>query len=545
MQRYLSLFLVFFVFQTGFSQGLPENYQKAKSALANEDYWSSINGFKEYLDAGKFGNLANYAAFHSAEAYLKVNQPAQAIEVLRPVYSRNWSKSDEMKYLLALGYFQNGQTLDGMRMVQQIKSEEIMTKAQYAVFEFLVQASPTFLVTNLQEFKSNPGYTSAMAFVLQQKEIMTAGEREALKIVGQSNSKVGAKQDEVLDIVVILPFTTGNTSISSISSNDFIFELYQGILAGVNQLKSEGVPVQMQTFDSKRDLKYIGNLLKDPALENADVIIGPIYPDETDLVSQYAESEKIPFIHPLSNLGDRFEQLKYSYLFRPSVQALSEGILAAMKKENWGKRVAIGYSTASRDQALASLLKDKLSREGYDLLNFQEVDRRNVIEFFNDLGIRGRGDSVLRADQVILLGDDPAIAQPVFALFESVTISVPTLVMDSWVSFNFANFEMIEFPNLYFIYNNTPNFGTEAMNAFRDRFYSKNLALPSLNAILGSELIFWIKSNFSEFSDLRRGLDSKSYQPGKLTHGFNFQNSNSNQFSPILKLENGELIPLN
>ena len=545
MQKYLSFLLLFFVIQIGFSQGLHENYQKAKTAFSNGDYWSSINGFKEYLDSEKYGNLANYAAFHSAEAYLKVNQPAQAIEVLRPVYSRNWNKSDELKYLLALGYFQNGQTLDGLRMVQQIKSPEVMAKAQNAVFEFLVQASPTFLVTNLQEFKSNSGYTSAMAFVLQQKEIMTAGEREALKVIGESNPKVASKQDEVLDIVVILPFTSGTSPIANISSTDFIFELYQGILSGVNQLKSEGVQVQLQTFDSKRDLKYIGNLLKDPAIENADVIIGPIYPDETDLVSQYAEAEKIPFIHPLSNLGDRFDQMKYSYLFRPSVKALSEGITSAMKKENWGKRVAIGHSSASRDQALASLLKERLSAEGYDLVKYQEVDRRNVVEFFNDLGIQGRGDSVLRADQVILLGDDPAIAQPVFALFESVTISVPTLVMDSWLSFNFANFEMIEFPNFYFISNNSPNFGSEAMNTFRDRFYERNLIFPSLNAILGRELIYWIHTNQGKGKDLRNSLDFQSFQPGRLTFGFNFQNNNSNQFSPILKLENGELIPLN
>jgi hypothetical protein len=40
-------------------------------------------------------------------------------------------------------------------------------------------------------------------------------------------------------------------------------------------------------------------------------------------------------------------------------------------------------------------------------------------------------------------------------------------------------------------------------------------------------------------------LNSRSFQPGKLTSGFNFQNSHNNNYVPVFKLEAGELIPLN
>lgn len=544
MRRILLLLSLFFVLGHASAQNLPENYTKAKAALSTKDYWSSINLFKEFLDESKYGNLSYYAAFHTAEAALKVNQPALAIESLRPIYGKTWSQSDEMIYLLAVAYFQNSQPLDGLRMIGQIKNEAILTKAYNATFEFLKGSTTSFLITNLEEFKTNEGYTAALAKVLQEKTVMSSSERMALNQVLKSGVK-GLPKDQTLDVVVILPFTNGSgQTISTLGATDFMLELYQGIEAGVMQLKAQGVQINLNTFDSKRDLNQLNSILKDPAVLAADVIIGPIYPDESDLVSAFAEAQKIPFIHPLSNLGERFEQTEYSYLFRPSVASLSKGIVASLKTQNWGKSVAIAYSGSARDERLAQLLQEELTQAGFRIAKSQKIDPRSASTFLQGLGVR-RGNNP-DVNQVILLTDDPAIAQPVFALMESISTSVPMLVMDSWLGFNFANYEMLEFPNFYFISNNTPKFESEEMSQFRKSFYDTYLVYPSLNVILGAELVYWISANaqFVYDYDLRVTLDQKGYQPGKLTWGFNFQNTNNNTYSPVFKLESGELIPL-
>lgn len=544
MRKALLFLSLFFVLGNASAQNLPENYTKAKSALTAKDYWSSINLFKEFLDESKYGNLSYYAAFHTAEAALKVNQPALAIESLRPIYGKTWSQSDEMIYLLAVAYFQNSQPLDGLKMINQIKNEAILTKAYNASFEFLKGSTPGFLVTNLEEFKTNEGYTAALAKVLEEKTVMSASERVALNQVLKSGVK-GLPKDQTLDLVVILPFTNGSgQAISSLGATDFMLELYQGIEAGVKQLKAQGVQVNLNTFDSKRDLNQLNTILKDPAVLAADVIIGPIYPDESDLVSAFAEAQKIPFIHPLSNLGERFEQTEYSYLFRPSVASLSKGIVASLKAQNWGKSVAIAYSGSARDERMAQLLQEELTQAGFRIAKSQKIDPRSASTFLQGLGVR-RGNNP-DVNQVILLTDDPAIAQPVFALMESISTSVPMLVMDSWLGFNFANYEMLEFPNFYFISNNTTKFESEEMTQFRKSFYDTYLVYPSLNVILGAELVNWISANaqFVNDYDLRIPLDQKGYQPGKLTWGFNFQNTNNNTYSPVFKLESGELIPL-
>lgn len=549
MRKYLLLLSAFFIVTLTFAQNIPEDYQKAQSLLNAKNYWEAMPLFREFLDAEKYGNLSNYAAFHLAEAALGANQPDQAITALQQVSNKVWTKSDESKYLLALAYFQNQQNQEALRAIKGIKKDSIKELAENATFENLKKTSASFMVANLQEFKENKGYAAALKAVLESQTILSATERAAYyELQGNAGGGMNVVKDMVLDIVVILPFTSSpSASASSIDQSSFIFELYQGINFAVDRLKEEGKQVTLHTFDSKRDMNHLGEMLKDPVIAKADVIIGPIYPDEVDLVSTFAEASKIPLIHPLSNLGERFENTQYSYLFRPSVASISEGVVDALRNQNWGKKVAIGYSGSSRDEKLGLLLKDQLTSAGFSIIDAQLVNPRNVIDFLQRQGIRTGMDSVeLEVDQIILLADDPSIAQPTFGLMESVNASVPFLVMDSWIGFNFANYEMLEFPNFHFISNNTPNFEADAMQQFKENFYTKNLSYPSLNATLGRELVYWLSSNMGPTKgfELRRNLDQAAFQQGKVTWGFNFQNSNNNQYVPVFKIEAGEMKPL-
>lgn len=549
MRKYLFLLTAFFIVSLTFAQNLPEDYQKAQTLLNSKNYWEAMPLFREFLDVDKYGNLSNYAAFHLGEAALGANQPDQAITALQQVSNKVWTKSDESKYLLALAYFQNQQNLEALRAIKGIKKDSVKELAENATFENLKKTSASFMVANLQEFKENKGYSAALKAVLESQTILSASERAAYyELQGNAGGGVNVVKDMILDIVVILPFTSSpSASASSVDQSSFLFELYQGINFAINRLKEEGKQVTLHTFDSKRDMNHLAELLKDPVIAKADVIIGPIYPDEVDLVSSFAETSKIPLVHPLSNLGERFENTQYSYLFRPSVAAISEGVVDALRNQNWGRRVAIGYSESSRDEKMGILIKNQLTSAGFSVIDAQQVNPRNVIDFLQRQGIRTGMDSLeLEVDQIILLADDPSIAQPTFGLMESVNASVPFLVMDSWLGFNFANYEMLEFPNFHFISNNTPNFQAEAMQQFKDNFYSKNLIYPSLNATLGRELVYWLSSNMGPTKgfELRRNLDQAAFQHGKVSWGFNFQNSNNNQYVPVFRMEAGEMKPL-
>ncbi len=541
------LLVLSFIFSATFAvaQQAPAAYLKAKSDLDAKEYALAKDGFKPFLDEATYGVVSHYAVFHSAEAALQLGQAPQAIELLTSLKEKDWNKSEELTYLLALAYFQNNQLVEGLQALKGLTTEPYLTKGYRATFAYLQSASSNFLITPpLNELRDNQGFTAALAYVLQKKPILSSEERGVLNQLIQSGAQPALK-DKILDVVVILPFTSSSDqTISDLESNNFLLELYQGIALEAASLRSKGVAIQLHTFDSKRDLNYLNALVKDPTVLAADVIVGPIYPEESELISEFAELQKIPFVHPLSNLGDRFEENQYGYLFRPSLNSLATGVVESLKTQDWGKTVAIGYSGSLRDEQLGLLLQSKLEKEGFTLAKVQKVDPKTVSSFLQSLGVRkGNRPAV---DQVILLSDDPTLAQPVFSLMESISSSVPLLVMDSWLGFNFSNYEMLEHANFYFISNNTPKYQSEELKTFQDLFYDNHLQFPSTNALLGAELVHWIHSNaeFANDFDLRPSLDRKGYQPGRLSWGFNFQKVNNNSYSPVFKLESGELTPL-
>ena len=176
------LLVLSFIFSAAFvdAQQPPAAYLKAKSDLDTKEYALAKVGFAPFLDESTYGVLSNYAALYSAEAALQLGQAPQAIEMLTSLKAKNWSKSEEVTYLLALAYFQNKQLDEGLKVVKGITSEPFLSKGYRATFENLKTASSNFLITNLGEYRENQGFTAALAYVLQQKSIMSAVERGTL-----------------------------------------------------------------------------------------------------------------------------------------------------------------------------------------------------------------------------------------------------------------------------------------------------------------------------------------------------------------------------
>ncbi|WP_297336971.1 ABC transporter substrate-binding protein [Algoriphagus sp.] len=551
MQKLVFLFAFFLVSIQLSAQNLPQGYERGKVLLNSRSYAEAISAFEPLMNSDEYGNLANYAKFYAATAALELSRTEEAIGWLQPLVSQTWTHQNESKFLLAKAYFQNQQAAEALRLVLELQKTDLNESVQNMVYDYLVQRSPDFLTRNIREFQEIPAYRAALSTILTEKNVLSSDERSLyyeLKGMGITGTEAKIK-DQILDLVVILPFTDGNNSrLERVDPSSFTYELFQGIRLGVSQLRKEGVKVNLISFDSKRDLAHLRNILEDPAVAQADLIIGPIYPEEADLVSAFAENAQIPFIHPLSNLADRFEDRAFSFLFRPSVSDLVDGVVSNLKGRNWGKRIAIGYSGSTRDVQMSELLTAKLAQEGFDLVAKMELNPGNAAKFLTDLRVLPSRDSAdVRANQVIVLTDDPSIAQPTLSYIESVTANVPILVMDSWLGFNFANYEMLEFPNFFFISNNTPRFDSQEMEDFRQDFYDRYLIFPSINAILGSELIHWVGANFSSSTSgtLRDRFAAGEFLPGKLTWGFDFKDSNSNQFVPVFGMEAGELKPIN
>ena len=158
----------------------------------------------------------------------------------------------------------------------------------------------------------------------------------------------------------------------------------------MEQAKANGVQLNFKTFDTERKDAKVRGILEDPFLKKADIIIGPLYPEETALVANYAAKNKIPQINPLSNITDNINGYDYAYLFRPSIKAISQKVLDYCRRFD-GRRVALAYSGTSRDELLASTFTEMARENGLQIVENKKVSTRDMHEFFESLELGGNG----------------------------------------------------------------------------------------------------------------------------------------------------------
>ena len=115
------------------------------------------------------------------------------------------------------------------------------------------------------------------------------------------------------NISLLLPFnlfqfSTENTSPNlrgTIETNAVAWDFYQGFRMGIDSvarynLKHGLKGIDLQVIDSGEDSTSLNQILKGGSLDQSDLIIGPLYPDQIRLVSWYSKAKQKFFVSPLS-----------------------------------------------------------------------------------------------------------------------------------------------------------------------------------------------------------------------------------------------------
>lgn len=90
-----------------------------------------------------------------------------------------------------------------------------------------------------------------------------------------------------------------------IGISDRFVEFYEGTLLAVNQLKYEGVSIDLHVFDTQNSETEVYKILNDNDFSTFDLIIGPVYSKNFKIVARAAKRYRTNIISPLSkNTGN-------------------------------------------------------------------------------------------------------------------------------------------------------------------------------------------------------------------------------------------------
>lgn len=555
MKTILILFLFLLCLpEWGYSQQGAENYRQAIQLIEKDDFKAAMDLLRPYMDDQLYGDLAGYARYHFGRAAIGNEQSELAKTSLQPLISQGTrDQKEKAGFLMALIDFKQNRFTEALSAIGRIENESLKMEGYKATYSFMKYVPTSVLLIQLEQFETNFGLVLALKEKLASQPSLSPSETkifDRIKLVTPIDAVVESEkvyekkeQNQTLDIALVLPFNyAGGEGVSSLPATNFVFELYTGILHAVNEAKRNGIKVELRSFDTERNPEEIKKILNDPFFSKADVIVGPIYPEEIEVVATFASERKIPFVNPLSNINESLTSMDEAFLFRPSTISLAKSAVNYLKRFQ-GKRVALAYSGTIRDELLAKSFENFSRSEGITIVKSQKVASKDMRSFFDQVGL-SNGSSSSKADMIVIFSDDPNIAYPTFSLVESLSSSVPIVVMDSWLYFNFASYEMMEAQDFHFISNNTPNLSSPAVEDFRESYFGYFKSFPGLNSYLGYELIHWILSvaNTEKGFNFKNNLQKSKYMEGVLTFGFDFSKASYNNFVPILRLEEGAIV---
>ena len=102
-------------------------------------------------------------------------------------------------------------------------------------------------------------------------------------------------QNNILKVALMLPF-----QIDGKVKPGYV-DFYRGVLLALEDLKAEGLSIEMTVFDTQNDARIIDDIMTyEDAFLDAQLIIGPVFENELRYVVGHAERENIAVVSPLA-----------------------------------------------------------------------------------------------------------------------------------------------------------------------------------------------------------------------------------------------------
>lgn len=181
-----------------------------------------------------------------------------------------------------------------------------------------------------------------------------------------------------VNMALLLPFE------GSVQSNDANFvDFMQGSILAMATLKEEGVQLNVNVLSTSKSASGVSDLIDSGALDEANIIIGPVYDEPFNVVGRWAAERCVPIVSPLGGTGslnnpytvaiapvesakyDRLKSLRLNdptanYILVESGRDMDEGMLAEMKLVLPSSTKYLKYEGKA---TLVSQLSDLLDRD--------------------------------------------------------------------------------------------------------------------------------------------------------------------------------------
>ena len=583
------ILIIFFIFfsSIAFAQSDYSNFTKVKK-LFNQKNYSELTNLN--FNISSKSEFYPYYIFYRSISNYYLNNEDQSLNDLNEIIKSfpKWSQIDEVYYWIIKIIIDKESIETTLNYFNKIKNIQIQEDI-YSMIEPEIKKISSFnqLKTLYKNYANNKiiakyyGRSLLKEYLSDEiideiTEILDLVERDELFVI----------ENKKFRVAVLLPFMfDGFDNDNFIKNNNFIMDLYSGILFGHKNYDSINSMIDIIPFDTRRDPIVVRKIIQEGSLDNVDLIIGPLYGKPIEIIKQFCLENKILMINPLSSNNKIIDDNRYSLLFKPSIKTVAQKASEySIDRFNTNKNTIIFYENNFQDSLIAKIYYDNLEKNGFNIIYSKSVskdDSRLILDSLASTYEEMLSDSIydtLKNISGILIKDGRGIDEldtaykyiekfyieedsigHVFvssknSLFASNIISavdirndtIPVLGFEDWLKFNLISINQFQDLDISLISPSFSNSLDEDYKYIEEYFIDNYRRKPSNNFIIGVELInMIIDINKSYGRYFQFGLRNEKLIKGKISGGSSYLRANDNQIVPVIKVVESDIIKIN
>ncbi len=283
------------------------------------------------------------------------------------------------------------------------------------------------------------------------------------------------------------------------SSENFI-HFYEGALLAVDSLVASGINVDLKVYDTEQRTSKVSSLVSSGALGNADLIIGPVFPEQQKAISAYALKKGIPVISPLSASDEVTSQNPWFFQINPARDYMARKrdsyIISSFRNSN----VLVLQTNSRSDDAdrEAGYLKEELHRREGDAwgTTVRILDYRQ--EGFSGLK---NALSKERKNVVVIPSDNEAEVSVAVSNIKALAAEFDIILVGSnrFPQFDSINPDHFHQGRLEFLTPYWPDFSKPVARSFVYKFRSQFKSEPNQFSMQGYDVVFFIAKAIHDF----------------------------------------------
>ncbi len=328
---------------------------------------------------------------------------------------------------------------------------------------------------------------------------------EVEEIESEETNDWGHNPYEVHDLAVMLPFDVGrafnaDTTGESIPRKSLMaVEFYQGLLIALDDLKMEGLSLNVTVHDTENSPFKVEQISRDPRVSNADLIIGPMFNKNITALSRFSFSRQIFQVSPLSPSDDLVSDNPYFLQATPSAASHVDAIANYLLHNRRVRRIIVVTRSNQSELALADRIQSWVE-SGTLVGEFAGVEMVPlIVDEEEPFDFRPYLES--GAENVIVCPSfDGVFAQKVLSELHLEHKRYPILLfgMPNWVKFKSANLDYLSDLKCHITSVFWEDERQPSVKRFRDAYYRRTNTLPSENACRGYDMMMYFGRQLKE-----------------------------------------------